>query len=91
MNCTSCGRELEPRGSILVCPLCTASLTRQPEPNDNAAFMSDDVTVGQLVRWVNGEIVRLARANPMDMPRMKSLADKTFSVEELLALYRAPR
>lgn len=53
--------------------------------------MSDDVTVGQLVRWVNGEIVRLARANPMDMPRMKSLADKTFSVEELLALYRAPR
>jgi hypothetical protein len=54
--------------------------------NDPAPYLDDDVTVGELVRWLNAEVVKAGRAKNTD--RIQFLIKNADGVESTLKSYR---
>lgn len=52
----------------------------------SAAYLCDDVTVGELMRWINAEAVKAGRANDRDY--LNALCRVGERVESALSMYR---
>ena len=89
MNCPSCGIECELRGVLWTCPKCSAACDAK-EPDENTAYLADDVTVGQLMRHVNFQVVKAAREIPPNTERMVELILWADDIEYALASFRKP-
>jgi len=50
-------------------------------------YLADDVTVGELVRWINSEVVKAGRCLDMDM--LRAMVRLGEGVESALDIYRA--
>lgn len=57
--------------------------------NVSAAYFADDVTVGDLIRWINAEAVRAGQTNDRDY--LDALCRVEGHVESALSMYRIRR
>lgn len=57
-------------------------------PHGSAAYLADDVTVGQVVRWIDREHIQAARENPPNGDYMRSMQRLASEVESALWAYR---
>ena len=54
--------------------------------DDSAAYLADDVTVGELMRWINAEAVKAGRTN--DRNYLDALCRVGERVQSALSMYR---
>lgn len=57
-------------------------------PSGSAAHLGDDVTVGQIVRWINREHLQAAKETPPNRDYMKAMQRSASAVESALWTYR---
>jgi hypothetical protein len=66
--------------------------TQSPEslgsPSGSAAYLADDVTVGQVVRWINREHRQAAKETPPNKDYMRAMQRSASDVESALWTYR---
>ena len=88
--CPQCCRVRPYHREALVGPYCeclppvvTTANTTAPLP----AYLTDDVTVGEIMRWLNAEVVNAARQP--DLPRVEEIATRAGQLENVLMAYRS--